>query len=170
MGRIGKRKGIYDLIEVIKEIVPTYPNIKLYVGGDGEVENLMKIINKNNLENNVEYIGWTSGAKKDKYLKESSFYILPSYNEGMPMSVLEGMAYKNVTITTNVGGIPKVIKNNKNGIMINPGDKKAMKKIILELLSNPQKMEKLSTNARKTIIEKFDIQSNVLELLSIYGE
>ena len=126
LGRIGKRKGIYDLLEVIKELSKKYSDIKLYVGGDGEVNQLKEFIKKLNLESIVEYIGWTSGEKKDMYLKKSSIYILPSYNEGMPMSVLEGMAYKNVTISTYVGGIPKVINDSYNGLLINPGDKEKL--------------------------------------------
>ena len=70
LGRIGKRKGIYDLIDVFKNIIYKYPNAHLYVGGDGEVETLKKIIKDNKLIGNVSYIGWTSGKEKEKYLKE----------------------------------------------------------------------------------------------------
>lgn len=170
LGRIGKRKGIYDLIEVIQKIVPKYPDIKLYVGGDGEIEKLKKIIKENNLTKNVEYIGWTSGEKKDNFLKNVSFYILPSYNEGMPMSVLEGMAYKNITISTNVGGIPKVIESGKNGIIIEPGDKKALEMNILRLLEDESLRRKLSEEARKTIVEKFNIEVIIKKIQEIYKD
>jgi glycosyltransferase involved in cell wall biosynthesis len=168
LGRIGKRKGIYDLIEVIEKVIPKYPNLKLYIGGDGEVEKLKKIIKERNLENNVEYIGWTSGEKKNNFLRNVSFYILPSYNEGMPMSVLEGMAYKNITISTNVGGIPKVIEHEKNGIIIEPGDKEKMEMYILHLLEDEKFRKKLSDEARKTIVEKFNIEVIIKKLEEIY--
>lgn len=170
LGRIGDRKGIFDLIDVLKELVLEYPSLKLYVGGDGEVEKLQKIIKKNNLEKNIKYIGWVSENKKSEYLKKASYYILPSYNEGMPMSVLEGMAYKNVTISTNVGGISKIIKNNYNGIMIEPGDKEALKKSLVDLFNNSKKREKLSINARKTIEEKFNADKNIIELIRLYNK
>lgn len=168
LGRIGDRKGIFDLLDVIKKLIKQNDDIKLYVGGDGEVERLQEAIDKNQLTNNVEYIGWTNGEKKDKYLKEVSYYVLPSYNEGMPMSVLEGMAYKNVTISTNVGGIPKVIHNKENGIIINPGDKDELYKSFVELFSDKKLREKLSLNARKTIEEKFDVNKNVEDVIKIY--
>lgn len=168
LGRIGRRKGIYDLLDVLKQIICIHPEIKLYVGGDGEVDNLIKIIKTDNLEKNVEYIGWVKGEDKERLLKKCSFYILPSYNEGMPMSILEAMAYKNVTISTNVGGIPKVIINNENGIIINPGDKETLYKELLRLIENSDERVRLSFNARKTIENGFDIKSSIKKLVNLY--
>ena len=123
LGRFGKRKGIYDLIDVIEKICKEYPETKLFAAGDGEIENVRTIIKERHLENNIIILGWITGEEKEKYLKECCYYILPSYNEGMPMSLIEGMAYKNIPISTNTGGIPKVISNNQNGILIDAGDK-----------------------------------------------
>ena len=114
LGRFGKRKGIYDLIEVVSKLIVNYPNLKLYAGGDGEIEKVEAMIKNKNMEKNVQLLGWVTGREKERILKEASFYVLPSYNEGMPMSLIEGMAYKNVCISTDVGGIPKVINNNVN--------------------------------------------------------
>lgn len=168
LGRIGQRKGIYDLIEVIDKLKSNFPDIMLYVGGDGEIEKLKQLIQEKHLEKNIEYIGWTSGEKKEKLLKECSFYILPSYNEGMPMSVLEGMAYKNVVISTKVGGIPKVIENNKNGILIDPGDKEKLEKELIRLLKDKDLRLKLSKEARKTVELKFNIENNIKTLVKLY--
>lgn len=168
LGRIGERKGIFDLLKVIKELINDYQDIKLYVGGDGEVERLKKFILDNKLEKNVEYIGWTAGEKKDSYLRNSSIYILPSYNEGMPMSVLEGMAYINATISTYVGGVPKIIQNKKNGFLIQPGDTVKLKFYLTELFDNLKLKKELAENARITIEEKFNIKKNIEKLIEIY--
>lgn len=170
LGRIGQRKGIYDLLVVFEKLIQKHQDIKLYIGGDGEVEKLQKIIKEKRLNKNVEYIGWTSGKKKDQYLRESSIYILPSYNEGMPMSVLEGMAYKNITISTNVGGIPKVINNMKNGILLKPGDIKSMYKYINMILEDDNLRKKLSINGRDTIEKNFNVNENINTLIKIYIE
>lgn len=170
LGRIGQRKGIYDLLEVIEKLIPEFPDLKLYVGGDGEVEKLKGIIAEKELQDNVIYVGWTSGEQKEKLLKECSFYILPSYNEGMPMSVLEGMAYKNVVISTRVGGIPKVITNEDNGILVDAGDKEYLVKIIKELLNDEIIRKRLSDNARITMEQRFNIESVLKLLLELYRE
>lgn len=170
LGKIGERKGIYDLIDVFKKVVEEFPQAHLYVGGDGEVDKLEKNIKEAKIDKNVKYIGWVTGKEKEKYLKESSFYCLPSYNEGMPMSVLEAMAYKNVVITTNVGGIPQVIKNGENGFIINPKDKQKMFENIVKALKDENLRKKISDRARETIENKFDITKNIENLIKIYEE
>lgn len=168
LGRIGYRKGIYDLIEVVNKLLIEFPKLKLYIGGDGEVNKLKNLIEEKKMQDNIKYIGWVSGKEKEKMLKECSFYILPSYNEGLPMSILEGMAYKNITISTNVGGIPEVIKNNYNGFIFTPGNTDELYNLLKKVLKDKEKRIRLSCNARKTIEEKFNIVNNINTLLTIY--
>ncbi len=168
LGRFGERKGIYDLLDVVEKLITDYPKLKLYAGGDGEIEKVQKIVKEKDINDNFEYLGWVNGKEKEKYLKEVSFYVLPSYNEGMPMSLIEGMAYKNVSISTNVGGIPKVINNMNNGIIINPGDKDELYNNMKKLLDNDKLRKKLSNNARITVEEKFNINNNLDKLLNVY--
>ena len=170
LGRLGKRKGIYDLIEVSKDIIKKYPKFHLYIGGDGEVETVKTIITKQKLNKNIHYIGWIKDKEKERYLKECSIYILPSYNEGMPMSLIEGMSYKNISISTKVGGIYKVIENEENGLLIEPGNNEELYNAIDKVLSNRQLRIKLSKNARKTVDETFNIEKNIKKLLDLYVE
>jgi len=86
----------------------------------------------------------------------------------MPMAVLEGMAYKNVTISTNVGGTPEIIENQQNGIIVEAGDKEGLYKNIKELIKDKVLREKLSNNAYYTIKEKFNIIQNVDEIVALY--
>lgn len=168
LGRIEESKGIYDLLDVFKKVINKFPEVHLYIGGNGEKNKLEKIIKEDKLEKNVSYIGWIEGKEKEEYLKKCSIYCLPSYNEGMPMSVLEAMAYKNIVITTDVGGIPKVITNNLNGFLIKPGDKEKLLQTIKKILSDTQLRKRISVNARKTVIEKFDINNNINKLIDLY--
>ena len=79
LGRIGERKGIFDLLKVIKELINDYQDIKLYVGGDGEVERLKKFILDNKLEKNVEYIGYyTPNSETFKLLDKKTQSTYPS--------------------------------------------------------------------------------------------
>ena len=168
LGRFGKRKGIYDLIDVVEQICKVYPETKLFAGGDGEIEQVEKIIKDKHLEKNIRLLGWATGEEKEKYLRECSYYILPSYNEGMPMSLIEGMAFKNIAISTKVGGIPKVISNMENGIIIEPGDKEALYNALKSLLDNPNLRKMLSDGARLTVEKKFNIEKNIERILEIY--
>lgn len=169
LGRIGPKKGIYDLLDVIEELIKKYPKLMLYVGGDGETDNIKRIIAERNIENNVKFLNWVKGEEKEKLLRECSFYILPSYNEGMPISVIEAMAYKNVTISTEVGGIPSLIKNMENGILVKPGDKEALYKNLELLLEDDKLRKKLSDAARIRAEKDFNINSNMKKILDLYN-
>jgi glycosyltransferase involved in cell wall biosynthesis len=122
LGYIDARKGIWDLCEVIiKHKALITGRIKIRIGGNGQKEKLNSIISTNGLEDIVEYVGWVNAKRKHDLLSNSHVYLLPSYNEGLPISVLEAMSYRMPIISTKVGGIPNVVDAG-NGFIINPGD------------------------------------------------
>ena len=125
LGRIGNRKGIFDLLEVLAKNRLFYEGkLQLFFGGDGEVEKAKEYIKQNKLENIAFYQGWISGKNKIELLNRADAYVLPSYNEGLPVSILESMSYHLPIISTNVGGIPEIVKDGVNGFIIEPGNKK----------------------------------------------
>lgn len=139
LGAIGERKGIFDLLGVVSLHKNELKNrIKIYIGGNGEIGHLKSFIEENDIADCVEYVGWVSGYKKSELLKECDVVVLPSYNEGLPIVLLEAMAYAKPVITTNVGGIPEIIESGKNGVIITPGDKKALYEAIRLFMDNPQ--------------------------------
>ena len=125
LGRLGKRKGTYDLLDAVEIATKTVPNIKVYLAGDGDVEQIRQLVHQKGLEKNIDVVGWANFEKKLNLLKHVSTVVLPSYNEGLPMSVLEGMACRKAIISTRVGAIPEVIKGN-NGILVDAGDVNAL--------------------------------------------
>ena len=166
VGRINKEKGIYDLLEAMKIIIERFPKIELNVCGTGD--NLQKIIKKLNLTTNINLKGWLNKKEIDEEMKNSTIFILPSYYEAMPMSILEAMSHGNAVISTRVGSIPTIIKDKNNGILINPGNKDELLTSIYQLLENKKLKEKISKNALKTISNKFSIDINIEKLVEIY--
>ena len=151
LGRLGERKGIYDLLDVlIKHRSEFEGKIRFVFGGDGDVVQVNEIIKQNGLENIAEFQGWVNGENKERLLNMADAYILPSYNEGLPISILEAMSYSLPIISTNVGGIPEILKNGENGFIISPGDKDAMYRAVLELMNN----EKLRMDMGKASYSK----------------
>ena len=94
---------------------------------------------------------WVEGNYKDEkkiqYLNQSDAYILPSYNEGLPISILEAMTYKLPIISTNVGGIPEVLKDKVNGLLIEPGSKKELKDALEFVINNTSEFKKFGENS-----------------------
>ena len=169
LGRLSERKGIYDLIEAAKELVIEFPNLKFMLGGDGEIEKVKNLLTQYSLNDNVKLLGWIEEDKKNSILRNTYIYILPSYNEGMPMSILEAMSYGIPVISTFAGGIPSVIKHNYNGLLVNAGDVKAIENSIRTLIKDKNKHESFKKNSYDTIKAKFSLEKHIDKLVSIYN-
>ena len=116
----------------------------LIIGGNGETDRLIKIIKDKKLDEIIRFAGWVNGEKKIEVLNKSHVFILPSYIEALPISILEAMSYNLPIISTRVGDIPDIVINNENGFLINPKDKDALKNAISEMLSvTPEKRIKM---------------------------
>lgn len=170
LGRLGHRKGTYDLLKAIPLIIKTVPDAMFYLGGDGDVEKCRKIVEDKGFINHVVFLGWIQENEKIKYLRKCSTFILPSYEEGMPMAVLEAMSYGLATVSTNAGGIPQIINQNVDGIRVEAGDVKSIVAVLINLLTDVDYKKKLGNAARLKIEEKFDFQTIVKELVKLYGE
>ena len=137
LGLLGKNKGIYDLLECIRDHkVEFQGKLKLYIGGNGEIENVKQLIKEYGIADIVIFEGWVSGDKKIELLNNSDAYILPSYKEGLPISILEAMSYGMPIISTPVGGIPEIVSNGENGYLVEPGNKEDIYKAIISLLND----------------------------------
>jgi glycosyltransferase involved in cell wall biosynthesis len=168
LGLICEEKGIFDLIEVISKNMEQYrARIKLLIGGNGEVQKLKDLINKHHLEDIVEFLGWISSKEKAYVLNYSDVYILPSYHEGLPISILESMSYGKAIISTKVGGIPEIVRNKENGLLINPGDLEQIKKSLNFFLENPEKIEEYGVVSEQKV-QKYLPNSVLKELEEIY--
>lgn len=167
LGRIGKRKGTYDLIEAFKLVKFNQPNVICYVAGDGEIDKATEIIKKNNLQDNVIVVGWADYDKKIELLSKVSTVILPSYNEGLPMAILEGMASGKAIISTTVGAIPEVVSKD-NGILIEPGDVKALAKSIDVICNDLDLLNHFKTYNIKKITENYSMETMHIQLLEYY--
>lgn len=169
MGVLSKRKGTYDLIEVASKIKGKVDSkYKFLIAGDGEIEKVKNKIKKLNLEDMFVIPGWVSDQEKiDEIYYKSVIYVLPSYNEGMPMSILEAMSYGLPIISTNIGSIPSVV-NEENGIIIKPGDIEALTQNIIHLLSNKKELDEIRRSNSEKVRLKYNIYTSVEELSKLY--
>jgi glycosyltransferase involved in cell wall biosynthesis len=168
MGAVGNRKGIFDLLEVIAQHKQElFGKMKLTIGGNGEIKRLTEFIEINELSEIVIYKGWVSGELKNQLYQETDIYILPSYNEGLPLSILEAMTYGLPVISTNVGGIPEIITNGKNGCVITPGDREAIHSALRLFIDTPTLCEEYGINTME-IVKPYYAKNVIPKLESIY--
>jgi glycosyltransferase involved in cell wall biosynthesis len=139
LGLICDEKGIFDILKVIIKNKEHYKEkIKLLIGGNGETNRLKGLIEKHQIGDIVEFLGWISQEKKVDVLNKTDIYILPSYREGLPISILEAMSYGKAIISTNVGGIPEIVINIKNGLIIEPGNMEQLEQSLWFFLEHPE--------------------------------
>lgn len=152
LGLITKQKGIFDLLQVLANHKDDFEGkLRLHIGGNGEVEVMNDFVTLNGLENIVQYEGWVNEEKKAELFSIADAFILPSYVEGLPISILEAMSFNVPVIATKVGGIPEVISDKRDGLLIEPGDCDAIYRILFELISNPISISCLVGEASKKI-------------------
>lgn len=121
LGEIGPRKGVFDLLKAMSVLQGVSPGkARLEIGGNKHEEALKEAIRSQGLEDCVHFNGFVSGDLKKELLSRTDVFVLPSYNEGLPISILEAMSYGCAIISTPVGGIPEVVR--ENGILVRPGD------------------------------------------------
>ncbi len=135
LGKVCREKGIFDVLEVLSKDIPFYSErVCLHIAGLGLVDELLKTVKEHGLNDMVVYEGWVSGDRKAYLLSNADVYILPSYAEGLPVSILEAMSYGLFIIASNVGGIPEVI--GENGVIFPPKDlcsiDAALRKVLLD--------------------------------------
>lgn len=168
LGFIGERKGIYDLIEIIKNNKEHFAGkIELTIGGNGETKKLEQLISEGGLADIVYFKGWISGDQKRQLLQESDVYILPSYNEGLPISILEAMSFSMPIISTSVGGISEILSTDKNGYLIKPGDSAALLNSINAFIKHPELIEQMGQQSRRMVTPYYS-NSVIPKLESLY--
>ena len=166
LGRICRNKGMSELFAAMDEIHEKRPEITLYLGGIYEDDEYRSEVEKRS--SYVKTLGWVMGTLKDEWLDKCGIMVLPSYFEGFPLSVIEGMLHGCAVISTDVGGIPEAIEDGVSGILIKSKDVKGLKDAIESVVSDKEFAERLSRGGIKTAKEKFSLEKNLQKLVEIY--
>ena len=122
-GMLIPRKGIEDLLQAFQLILDQIPeNVKLTIYGDDKEFDIAGKIAEYHLEGRAVYCGWLPKEERLRCFSETMLNVLPSYNEGLPMTILESMGYGIPNISTNIASIPEAVIDGINGNLIPPGD------------------------------------------------
>lgn len=159
-GLLTKNKGVFDILDAISIVINKYKNVKFIFAGkedtEGEMNKIRKISLQKNINNHIFLAGELTKIEMINMYKKSDIFILPSYREGMPISLLEAMAAGLPIISTSVGGIPEFIVEGENGFLITPGDYVSLADKIIKLIENKELRLMISRNNQEKIREKYD--------------
>ncbi len=171
LGRLGQRKGVYDLLEAIRRTDKDLPEgVKFLLCGDGEVEEVSRKAKALGIEHRIAHVGWVDGKQKEDFMKQSMINVLPSYNEGLPMAILETMAQGIPNISTSIASIPEVLHDGKNAFLIRPGDVDALCRCLLKLVGDEDLRMAFSRKSYGLIKEVFSLDANIHKLKELYAD
>lgn len=156
LGRIGARKGVPQLVEALS-MLPRGGTWKATIAGDGEVEETRREIDRLGLAQRVIMPGWVGADDVAELLSRSDVLVLPSFDENLPMSVIEGMAAGLAIITTPVGAVEDIIIDRETGLLVPSGDSKAIAEAITLLVQKPVLRKTIAENAKAFQRQNLDI-------------
>ena len=169
LGRLEQRKGTFDLLEVIRKIDGTLDaDIKFHLCGDGDLDRVREKISELQIAHRIGHLGWVEGHTKAQILDRTMAHVLFSYNEGLPMSILETMGCGIVNVATRVAAIPEVITDGVNGFLVEPGDRDGLARILVELSRSDSLRRQISDNAFACIAGEFSLESGIQKLEQLY--
>jgi glycosyltransferase involved in cell wall biosynthesis len=167
VGRLGEEKGHKVLFKALSLITPQYPDLKCLVVGDGPLmKELQEQTNSLNLSHHIIF----TGNRKDvaDIYKICDILVNASFTEGLPMTILEAMASKVTVIATRVGALPQVIRNEENGILLEPGNPDTLSQAILGVLKDVNKRKALAQQAYKDVCEHYSEQGMAEKYKDLY--
>ena len=163
-----QKKGIHYLMQAILELKKKGSDVKLKLAGDGPLKSeFLEFIEKNHLTNMINYVGKVKGEEKQKFYNSINAFVLPSISlkndqDGIPVVLMEAIAYGLPIISTEVSGIPEICIDNYNGFLIKEKDVDSIVDSVVNLCENKDKIELFSKNS--LILSKdYDIQLNSMK-------
>ncbi len=163
IGRFVKMKGVEYLVKAFKIVKEEVPDAGLFLGGYGPEEKILKGMTKT--IGDVTFLGQLERKETAEYLKACTVFALPSTSEGFPLTIVEAMSSGCPIVSTNVRGLPEIIKEGRNGLLVEPRDERGLAEKIIYLLKNPKIRKEMSGNnirdARKYSCE--NMVSSILE-------
>ncbi len=173
LGRICTDKGIGELIDAVTALHKDDPAIELYLGGIFETRTDSDISIKKRVEENsdfIRYMGWVTGEAKENALNECGVVVLPSYFEGFGLIIIEAMSHGCIAIGSAVGGIPEIISDGTDGILVNPKDADDLARKMAGIINDPDRINMIKQNAYKKVSEYYSMDVVISGLMSVYNE
>ena len=173
VGRLYARKGLFTLIKSVSIVAKKYRNVKLIISGKGQSNEMKKLVDyakKLGIRSNILFTGYFPDAKLPKLYQAADIFAFSTFYENLPFAVLEALSSRLPVVTTNVGGIPEMIEDGKNGFLVPPANSAALSDRIIYLIENPAAASEMANQARETVENRFDWRLIVKKVIKVYRE
>jgi glycosyltransferase involved in cell wall biosynthesis len=169
VARLDLQKGFEYLLRAVRELCNTMSGFKVVIVGEGPDRRAIEaMVQEYGLQSSVILAGQQSNMPG--VYAAMDIFVLPSLNEGLPMTILEAMAASKPVIATRVGAIPKVINDGENGLLVNPRNSEALRNALASLLSDPDKCRRMGESAHDWVSRNFTSEAMALKYRQLYDE
>lgn len=171
VGRLTPVKGLHTLLKAISLVLEESKHYKFLIAGEGPLKNdLAEYINKHNLQEHVHLLGVQTGSDLIRLYKTSNAVVLSSYDEGCPVSILEAWGARLPVVATSVGGTKEIVEHGKNGLLVPPGNPKALARALIKILTDEKLARLLGDNGRAMVEKEYNWKTTVKKILAIYQD
>lgn len=169
VSKLWEGKGHWILIEALKEIKKEIKDVVLVIVGEGYLyDKLVGMVNGNGLKNSVLFTGFQMNVSE--IIATFDLAVLPSFFEGMGRVLLEAMAMGKPVVASRVGGIPDLVEDGLNGILVEPGNVRELVRALIRILNNKELAAKMGSEGRQKVTEKFSADAMVRSIEKVYRE
>jgi glycosyltransferase involved in cell wall biosynthesis len=166
-GRVAERKGARDLVRAAAHAIASGVRLEVRFAGDGEVAGVAALARELGVSDSVTTLGWLGPADVAGLLDWANVFCLPSYAEGLPMSMLEAMAHEVCVIATPVGSVPDAVEHGKNGLLFEPGNIEALTQHLVAL-TDPVSRGRMASAGRHTWESRYSARRMADAILSLH--
>jgi glycosyltransferase involved in cell wall biosynthesis len=167
VGRLTEQKGHHYLIDAAQSIVASFPGTHFLFIGEGELsEELQCQVRQNRLSDNIHFLGLRDDVPD--LLAAVDLFVLPSLWEGMSVALLEAMAAGKPIVATTVSGNLQAIAHGQTGLLVPPGDSRALANAVCQLLSNVAQAQAMGRKAQQVVTSTFSAQRQAEEHMALY--
>ena len=160
-------KGIQYMINALPTILEQIPNAHYLIVGDGPYgASLQDRVKALAIEDHVTFAGHRTDVPD--LLACSDIFVLPTLGDALPTVLIEALAAEKPIVASNVGGVPEIIENNVNGLLVSPADSSSLANACLKLLRNNELAQQIVLAGRKTVQQRFQINVQIEQLSKIY--
>ena len=171
VGWIEEHKGIFELLNAANLLLKKNIDFNLTLVGGGNAEfSAKKFTKMNKMNNNIFFVSWKNTTELNTILEQNDVFVLPSWNEGMPNSMIESMAAGLAVIVTSVGVIPDFLENNKHALIIPKKDLKALENAMMKIINDYDLRVKLSKNGQLLAKNRFSTNKEISKLTKIIND
>ncbi len=169
VGRLVPEKGPAILLEVLSTLVTEKRIWQLNIVGQGPIENELKNqATKLGISTRVHFLGALSSEQTLKQMEKSDVLVLPSFMEGLPVVLMEAMARSKVVVSTQIAGIPELVSNRKNGLLVLPGAQSDLKYALQDIMQYKLNVEELGKRAKETVDTDFNVEIEGAKMRNLF--